>query len=95
MNDERSDGTHLRCLGILVIPTSIIESLASRKQFWVALGIIVHDQQHFSGDINIFEIVPVVFGSLHAVAYKHNLCVCKTRRFPSLASDHDVLLVIL
>ena len=75
MNDDRARRTQLGGLLVLVGPTPVVEPPYALEKIIRPVRIVVDDHQHLAGDVQPFEVVPVVLGRLNAVADKDQLGV--------------------
>ena len=95
MDNESADRALLGCHLVFVVPTPVIQSPFSGKEFWVGRRVVVHNQQNFSLNVDVLKIIPFVFRSDHAITDKDDFGIFKTRRLVRLAAGHDEVFALL
>ncbi len=79
----------------LVIPASVVKATSTGKQLRIVGRIVIHHQQNLAAQVGSFEIVPLVFGCLNAVAHEHNLGAVNRDFRLRIPAGEDVIVVPL
>ena len=69
VDQNDADGAFARRLLIFISPAAVVGERLALEEFGVVGGRLVDEhEQNFSADVGVLEIVPLVFGSLNAIA---------------------------
>ena len=95
MNNNRTDCALPRRTKVLVIPTAIPKPCLSGKQVGIPVRVVVHNQQDLALEINVFIVIPVVFGCLDAIADEDDLGIGNLSPFFLHTTADDELIPLL
>src|SRR5579875_1807266 len=94
MDDQHTDGAQTRGLLIFVGPAAVVGEGLAFEEAVIVRGRLIHDdQKDFALDVYTGIVVPMVFGSINAIAYKNNRRVNVRRFLSALVFGHPVAAV--